>query len=99
MTILNKERLEIYKQAKIQWGIDSQVNMAVEELAELIVALQHLRRQDSWGDREALLSVTDEIADVEIMLEQVKYMLNINSLAVFEVKEKKLARVKQLLKR
>ena len=32
-----------------QIGIDAQINMAIEEMAELISALQHYRRKETWG--------------------------------------------------
>ena len=96
--VLTKDKIEIYKETLKQWGMDAQINMAIEEMAELISALQHLRRQESWGHQATLSEVTEEIADVEIMMEQLKYMFDINSLAIFEIKEKKLNRLKKLLK-
>ena len=50
------------------YGIDSQLNILQEELSELIQAVSKFRR----GDPSHIL---EEIADVEIMLDQVKYLL------------------------
>lgn len=50
------------------YGIDSQLNILQEELSELIQAISKFRR----GDPSHIL---EEIADVEIMLDQVKYLL------------------------
>ena len=50
------------------YGLDSQLNILQEELAELIQAVSKYRR----GDPSHIL---EEIADVEIMLDQVKYLL------------------------
>lgn len=95
---LTKERQEIYKEAVLQWGMDAQINMAIEEMAELISALQHYRRIESWGHHSTLEDVIDEIADVEIMMEQLKFMFDVDALQLFQIKEKKLDRVKKLLK-
>ena len=50
------------------YGLDSQLNILQEELAELIQAVSKYRR----GDPSHIL---EEIADVEIMLDQIKYLL------------------------
>lgn len=50
------------------YGLGSQINILQEELAELIQAVSKYRR----GDQSHIL---EEIADVEIMLDQVKYLL------------------------
>lgn len=63
------EEQTIYQRAVIKWGVDSQVDMLIEELAELIVELQHCKRNRSHN-------VAEEIADVEIMLSQIKPLFN-----------------------
>lgn len=50
------------------YGLGSQLNILQEELSELIQAVSKYRR----GDQSHIL---EEIADVEIMLDQVKYLL------------------------
>ena len=50
------------------YGLESQLNILQEELSELIQAVSKYRR----GDPSHIL---EEIADVEIMLDQVKYLL------------------------
>lgn len=50
------------------YGLESQLNILQEELAELIQAVSKYRR----GDPSHII---EEIADVEIMLDQVKYLL------------------------
>lgn len=97
MTI-NKERAKIYQDALLKWGMDSQINMAIEEMAELISALQHYRRKESWGHHSTMEDIVDEIADVEIMIEQLKYMFGIDNLKLSAIQDKKLHRVKELLK-
>lgn len=50
------------------YGLDSQINILQEELAELIQAVSKYRR----GDPSHII---EEIADVYIMLEQITYLL------------------------
>ena len=95
--VVTKEKQEIYKEAVNQWGEDAQINMAIEEMAELISALQHYRRHESWGGKVTVADIADEVADVEIMMEQLRFMFNIDSLYLFNIKEQKLDRVKRLL--
>ena len=59
-----------YRLKKIadHYGLASQLNILQEELSELIQAVSKYRRGDHYH-------ILEEIADVEIMLEQVKYLL------------------------
>lgn len=50
------------------YGLDSQINILQEELAELIQAVSKFRR----GDPSHII---EEIADVYIMLDQITYLL------------------------
>ena len=59
----------IYKKALHLWGQDAQMDMVEEECAELILALKHLRR-----GRTDFLPLFNEIADVEIMIGQMRLM-------------------------
>lgn len=72
------------------YGVENQVSVAQEELAELIQALSKLRR---WGfdDAEALRKVSEEMADVTIMLGQMEVLLG-NSEAVWDWMNEKLER-------
>jgi NTP pyrophosphatase (non-canonical NTP hydrolase) len=56
---------ELYKTAIRRYGAETQENQAIEECAELITAINHKHR-----GREH--NIAEEIADVEIMLEQLK---------------------------
>ena len=75
---------KILKEAIETYGDKAQINKAVEELAELIVAIHH-------NDRAAIV---EEIADVEIMLELVKYILGISEKEIDGVKTDKLIRLR-----
>ena len=60
-----------YRQILEHWGIDKQINQVSEECAELVIALNKYRRapDDRKPDK---LTIAEEIADVQIMLEQMK---------------------------
>lgn len=60
----------IYKQAVDTFGVDNQTNQTIEELAELIVAINHWRRGRVGND-----AVIEEIADCYIMLRQLTYIV------------------------
>lgn len=68
-----EERNTLYNDAIDAWGWQAQVNMANEELAECIVALQKLFYRD-WSLKR-LQELAGEIADVTIMLEEVKLII------------------------
>lgn len=56
------------------YGIDSQKNVLVEEMAELTQAIMKATRKPI-----DMPNMVEEIADVEIMLYQIKYLLGINT--------------------
>jgi len=58
---------QLYKKAIFLWGMDSQIDMMIEECAEAIHALQKLKR-----DRISVDDVAFELADVEIMCGQMR---------------------------
>lgn len=62
------------------YGYEAQSLQLVEECAELIQAVSKYRRVAAKGEDEKLIALgnlIEEIADVEIMLEQIKYLLKI----------------------
>lgn len=87
---------EIYKTAINHWGNDMQINQAVEEMAELIQAINKMRQQPS---PDHLDNVDEEIADVEIMLDQLKLIYGITDQKIIEIKEKKLERLQKTLEK
>lgn len=79
------------------YGLAKQQRQLSEECAELIQATSKFVRlqEESYKltvDWKYLQNVIEEIADVEIMLEQMKYLLHINSEAIEEIKKNKLDR-------
>ena len=81
---INEKKL--YKKAVDYFGVSSQVKQAIEECAELIVALSHIRRR-----KETVFGVCGEIADVEIMCGQLREMVTPE--IVDKIKNKKLQRL------
>ena len=77
--------VEILKEAINIYGIENQENMCIEECAELIQAINKKHR----GLKH---NIPEEIADVEIMLEQLK-IINRCRARVEEIKQKKLQRL------
>lgn len=81
------------------FGVDAQLMQAIEEMAELIQALNkaqryifHPKYPDERKVREAHHNVMEEIADVEIMTEQLKYLLGIPEDEIAEIKRYKIMR-------
>ena len=60
---------EILEEARGKWGKDAQIEMALEEMGELIVVLQQAKR-----GRTDLRDITTEIADVGLMTQQLRYI-------------------------
>lgn len=99
---------ELYKEAWRLWGGDTQLDILIEEMAELMQAVIKARRHNvTWSH-----AVLEEIADVSICLEQVNtwlkalpsdidretnrptgYLIDI----VEEIKARKLARLEERL--
>lgn len=79
---------EVYKGALDKWGAEPQITMVFEEMAELQKELcKDLRGKKVTGN------IAEEIADVEIMLNQMKILYDIEDLVEFN-KESKLRRLK-----
>lgn len=77
------------KKAVDTFGTESQINMAIEEMAELIVALNYWKR-----DRTTSAKVIEEIADVTIMMVQLSYiMCDTDFSPINKVTHEKLARL------
>jgi len=62
------------KNAIDKWGKNKQLDMAIEELSELMKAIVKYRRHD-WNSVWRI-KVLEEVADVEIMCLQIRMMLS-----------------------
>lgn len=68
-----EDRKKVYQSALRKWGVDLQTMMAVEEMSELTKEICKIKRGKM--DLDAL---ADEIADVTIMLEQLREIYGLN---------------------
>ena len=69
----NTNQINIMIDALEYYGNDPQVDVAIEEMSELIKELLKNRR-----GKENRSMIADEMADVYIMLEQLKFIFGIN---------------------
>ena len=77
-----------------QFGNDKQMVVCIEEMAELTQQLSKIVIEHPNKDRE---KVVEEMADVEIMLNQVKIILEIDELELERYKRMKLERLKGII--
>lgn len=76
------------------FGYEQQKNMLIEEQAELIQALNKFDRK---GTEESFNNIIEEMADVELMIDQVRYLLDINKEAIEEIKAEKVKRTRAII--
>lgn len=82
------------------YGFGAQSNQLIEECAELIQAVNKYKRAitkcgqplEDYNSTIVLDNLVEEIADVEVMLEQIKYLLGINEEDIRELKKFKINR-------
>ena len=87
----------IMRQAIETYGVQAQCDVAIEEMAELTKAIVKIRRvADDYGKTQAALdNLMEEIADVDIMIDQLKIMWGPKQ--VEEYRRKKLERLNRRL--
>lgn len=86
-----RERRDIMLRAIHRYGEAAQIDMAVEEMAELTKALCKVKRATPGATTTAAIAnVIEEIADVQIMLDQLRLIFARNT---DEVEEDKLRRL------
>lgn len=71
------------------YGKLQQSQIAMEECAELTVAISKILRNPGM---ETFVNLTEEIADVEIMIAQIKYLYKVDDEAVEGFKKAKIER-------
>ena len=91
------ETKRIFRQSLEKYGKEPQCRQLMEECAELIKATNKmLRYADRPAEPEYYANLVEEIADVEIMLEQLKYIHNC-PIEVELWKAKKLDKLKSMV--
>lgn len=94
---MKQKKIEkIFKKSIEVYGKEAQSRQAMEECAELVQAINKCLRYPN--KEECKDNLIEEIADVEIMLYQLKEMFYINETEIYEWKEKKAKREKKRLK-
>lgn len=83
------DKSEVYKKAIREYGEYAQLDVAIEEMAELMQAISKFKRGKSHN-------VEEEVADVEIMIEQLKIIFD--SKKIEQIKREKIDRLEQRLK-
>ena len=87
-----EERLKVYDKATELWGLVAQYDQCVEEMGELIVAINKYKRKVFYkeykGDNKIVENLVEEIADVSICLEQMRHFFK--DYNIDEVIEKKM---------
>lgn len=87
-----KSAKKLMEEAVFQWGEETQLNMVIEECAELIDAIQKRRRgRVTWE------KLVEEGVDVELCIEQLKLILD-EPVEWQKVRQEKLARLSGLLR-
>ena len=84
------ERMEIVERVAKHYGFTSQLDMMIEECGEMIVAINHYKRQRVSTER-----LIEEFADIWIVLKQMGVFLDESSIA--NVIDYKLRRVERVI--
>ena len=90
-TVKEMEEKLLLQKAVSVYGTIAQTDMAIEEMGELIVAINHYRR-----GRVEMDAVKEEIADVMIAMKQLAIIYGESGVKIFS--EKKMQRLEQRLK-
>lgn len=85
---------ELYKLAIETYGDEAQINQGIEEMAELIQAVNKFRRMRNPVTFD---NIAEEIADVEIMMDQYKQIYGITENEIILLKKRKLDRLAKRL--
>lgn len=91
---------EVLAKAREVYGSKNQIMVCIEELNELACVLAKYPRYDIESDARAELhdKAVDEVADVEIILEHVKAIMELNQSEIEARKEAKIDRLNRWLK-
>ena len=72
-----EERIEVYNKATELWGEVAQYDQCIEEMGELIVAINKYKRKVLYKEykenKKIIENLVEEIADVSMCLEQMRY--------------------------
>jgi hypothetical protein len=77
----------IFERAIMKWGRGPQMIVAIEEMSELTKELCKDLNQRFDNGQEHLMSVCEEIADVQIMMLQMQHMFGFETVDVWKLKK------------
>lgn len=80
------------------YGFDAQAEKAIEEMAELIVAIKNLKKFDGC-EADHLVNFFEELADVKIMVDQLIYLHNKTAPEDYDVESEVEFKIERQLKR
>ena len=86
---------DVYRKAIETFGLKNQIYMLMEECAELIQASNKVIRKNN--NYESLYNLAEEIADVEIMIGQIKEEMKNVKLMTIKIKKEKVKKLQKLL--
>lgn len=90
------KRQELFDHCKDQWGLDSQILMLAEECGELSVATLHLLR-DLKPKKESMEKFIEEIADVQLMIDEMVHYFGLKD-ELKAVTKEKIIRLERILR-
>ena len=86
-----EERNKILVRAIATYGEESQIDMAIEEMAELTKALCKLKRAKTTAERDAAIgNIIEETADVQITIDQINIIVKNDTEAMQKFKLQRL---------
>jgi NTP pyrophosphatase (non-canonical NTP hydrolase) len=89
---MKDEKTKVLEKAIDTFGTDMQLNVAVEELAELTKEICKYKR-----GADNLLHIIEEMADCYIMLEQMKIIFALGSTVIADAASRKIERLERRL--
>lgn len=84
--------MTILERAVATYGKDMQLNVAIEELSELIKEICKNKRGEN-----NIANITEELADCYIVMEQIAFIFNITDCAITDVVRAKIDRLEKRL--
>ncbi|MFA6860494.1 MAG: hypothetical protein WCR30_03815 [Clostridia bacterium] len=94
-----EDRLKMYEEAIKKWGLNSQLDQLIEEMAELTIALSKYKRKytngEYAGNSKIDENLIEELADVSLVLEEMR--IHFGEEKVEEIMTQKMKRLESYL--
>ena len=95
MAVLEDEAFGVCARAIAKWGAEKQLDMGIEELSELTKAIVKYRRHN-WNAVWRIKTL-EEVADVELMCQQLRMMLAHDEAEYVRIKLAKIANMEAII--